>query len=168
MIFTQPWVSGTLSTQNEHINAWYHLSQAGLIEGGYKGYTSGNFLLDYTGYQPAMKIGQNGFVSVWTVGESLHPSAPDDDIAFGNSYYLAKIEPWPDIATQSQSNYAAAMTIFEIYSLDVKMDDGKLFAGKVRAAFAYSGPYILSTSMGINSYDLTLVTGYLVAVKASW
>jgi prepilin-type N-terminal cleavage/methylation domain-containing protein len=179
-IYTQPWVTGNLSSStaaNEWLNMWYHLSQSGLTESGYKGLApSVNFLPDYTGYLPKMKMGNGGFVMAWTTEEAnLHYFTPDDDVAIGNSYYFGKFEPWPNLATQSHSNIAKTVDVLTLFSLDQKIDDGLPLSGRMRVGGEYSGPMIQSGvypnyacySGTTNQYDITIVSCPF-AIKASW
>ncbi len=139
-IFAWPWVNAAPvdARAREYFNFWYHLQQANMIEGQYKGYTNEQNIGSGDGYFPVMKAG-NGWVFAMST-EFLHPAFPDDDIDFGNILYLAGlVNPSPDPAYNGFSPVTPVMTA---YNIDQKIDDGLPFSGSVRVGSGYSGPML--------------------------
>lgn len=140
-IFANPWVNGGASAaqMQEHMNFWYHLAKAGLIEGSYKGHTTeSDYLTTGDGYMPKSKIGNKGWIFAFST-EYLHPTYPDDDVDFGNLFYLSTLAP---PGPGDYDAFIPSIPVAMARALDRKIDDGLPYSGTVRPGSNYSGPMI--------------------------
>ena len=120
------------SFQQENLNVWYHLSRAGLIEGGYAGYTP-TAPASMTGYLPATRLSDSVYISMMAL--SWNPASP---IAGGywapNGFYIS------GVVTGASGYYSNGLTPAQALAIDQKIDDGSPLTGNVAVGYNYAGP----------------------------
>lgn len=125
------------SYQQERLNFWYHLAQAGLIEGGYKGYD--------TATNPATNAALRGYNPEPALGK------PHDAGGGG----IPSIVPWVTylaIVTMHPSSYGYALNTRDTYWMDAKIDNALPLTGKLRISSSYSAlSWNSGTSYGCNT-----------------
>jgi prepilin-type N-terminal cleavage/methylation domain-containing protein len=145
----------------EQYDFWADLSNAGLVEGTYLGYSDAlnvanpsPLISPIESYFPRAKINDNTYFMAAAV--TYPPPGPGADPVYGNCFVLATITDLGYI------NHDRSLSVQEAYGLDRKMDDGIPNTGKV--VIGYPGSYLRiqegvisdwGCTSGVGSWDFT-------------
>jgi prepilin-type N-terminal cleavage/methylation domain-containing protein len=156
---------GISENGGETIMFWTHLSQAGLIEGGFTTVgTPANGAVALSAlpqYFPLAKIGQGNFVYVYATGRwnGAYWDTTTPGVYDSSSVNWFGISAITTVNTGGWPASSPAMSVQQAYSIDTKIDDGNPFTGRVKARYLGAAAIRWMDGTGWNNADTGATVG---------
>jgi len=118
-------------TYNEGLRAWQHLSNAGLIDGGFTGTAANKYEYLIGTSIPASKLGGAGW-KMATITTRDIPTAPVTEISYTTGDIPPNLTLWlGGPYFEGTFRMSGVITPLEAYDLDAKSDDGRSTTGRI-------------------------------------
>lgn len=140
------------NTNYEQVNFWYHLATAGLIAENVTGYNGSNSFTSQANLDAALppaKIGTYSYIIATGFQTSFYFTSPaccgsGASAEMGNGFFIATFSPTTCGGGAPRFGggcvpTGGGLSPVQLSAIDIKMDDGKVFSGKVSCGMAFTG-----------------------------